>query len=92
METVTTKEKIVNNSNSISEEEQKQLKDVQTKTQTLVIELGEIEMIKIQLEKRYNSAKEYLEKVEEEEKKFTEALFKKYGKINLNTETGEITK
>jgi len=92
METVTTKEKIVNNSNSITKEEKKQLIDVQTKTQTLVIELGEIEMIKIQLEKRYNSAKEYLEKVEEEEKTFTEALFKKYGKINLNPETGEITK
>ena len=70
----------------------KQLKDVQTKTQTLVIELGEIEMIKIQLERRKNKAKSYLEKVEEEEKKFTEALFKKYGKINLNPETGEITK
>jgi hypothetical protein len=44
----------------LTEEEKTTLKDLQTKTESLVVELGEISMIKIQIENRYETAKSYL--------------------------------
>jgi len=73
-------------------EEKTTLKDIQTKSQSLVVELGEISMIKIQIENRYESAKSYLTEISNQEKEFTKTLFDKYGKFNLDPETGEIIK
>ena len=92
METVTTTERVMENPKSINEEEKKILKEIQSQTQSLVLELGEIEMIKIQLEKRYKQAKDFLSDVEKKEKEFTESIFKKYRKINLNPKSGDFTK
>jgi hypothetical protein len=76
----------------LTEEELKTLREIQTETQSLVIELGEIEMIKLQIENRYNTAKEFLHNVENKEKNFTQLVFEKYGRSNINPETGEIIK
>ena len=86
---------IVSNTESkkfLEKEELKKLKSIQTETQAIILELGEIEMMKIQLEKRKNNAKSFLEELEKREKDFTDSIFQKYGKINLNPETGEINK
>jgi len=80
------------NKKFLEKEELKSLKSIQTETQAIILELGEIEMIKIQLEKRKNKAKSFLEELEKREKDFTDSIFQKYGKINLNPETGEINK
>jgi hypothetical protein len=85
METVTEKKFLTN-------EELQQLKDIQSKTQIIVLELGEIEMIKIQLENRYKEAKEFLENLSTQEKEFTNSVFEKYGKSSINPNDGEITK
>ena len=71
METVTTTERVMETPKSINEEEKKILKEIQSQTQSLVLELGEIE---------------------KKEKEFTESIFKKYGKINLNPKSGDFTK
>ena len=76
----------------LTEEEKTALKDIQTKTESLVVELGEISLIKIQIENRYETAKSYLTEVSNQEKEFTKTLFDKYGKFNLDPETGEIIK
>jgi hypothetical protein len=76
----------------LTEEEKTTLKDLQTKTESLVVELGEISLIKIQIENRYETAKSYLTEVSNQEKEFTKTLFDKYGKFNLDPETGEIIK
>jgi phosphopantetheine adenylyltransferase len=47
-------------------------------------------MIKIQIENRYENAKSYLTEVSNQEKEFTKTLFDKYGKFNLDPQTGEI--
>lgn len=85
METVTEKK-------VLEESELTQLKDLQDKTKALVFELGEIEMIKIQLDVRRNQAEEFLLKTSLEEQELTEKLIEKYGKSSVNPETGEITK
>lgn len=76
----------------LTEEELKNLKKIQKDTQALIIELGEIEMIKLQLETRSKNAKEFLTQVENEEKNFSQSILEKYGKSNINPETGEIIK
>jgi hypothetical protein len=76
----------------LTEEEKTTLKDLQTKTESIVVELGEISLIKIQVENRYESAKSYLTDISNQEKEFTKTLFDKYGKFNLDPETGEIIK
>jgi len=85
METVTEKK-------VLEESELTQLKELQDKTKALVFELGEIEMIKIQLDVRRNQAEEFLLKTSLEEQELTEKLIEKYGKSSVNPETGEITK
>jgi hypothetical protein len=76
----------------LTEEELNKLKEIQNQTQSIVLELGEIEMIKIQIERRHKDAKEFLNEVSNLEKTFTNSVFDKYGKCNINPETGEITK
>ena len=80
------------NKKFLEKEELKKLKSIQTETQAIILELGEVEMMKIQIEKRKNNAKSFLEELEKREKNFTDSIFQKYGKINLNPETGEINK
>lgn len=82
---------IVSEKKFLTEEEKNSLKEIQTKTQALIAELGEIELIKIQLEERYNNAKKFLTELGESEKEFTQLVFERYGKANINPETGEIT-
>jgi uncharacterized membrane protein len=82
---------IVSEKKFLTEEEKNTLKEIQQKTQALITELGEIELIKIQIENRYQEAKKFLVELSNKEKEFTQSIIDKYGKSNLNPETGEIT-
>jgi len=82
---------IVSEKKFLTEEELTTLKEIQSNTRALVSELGEIELIKLQIENRYNTAKQFLNDLSNQEKEFTQTIFKKYGKANLNPENGEIT-
>ena len=82
---------IVSEKKFLTEEEKNTLKEIQTNTQALIAELGEIELIKIQLEERHANAKKFLGELGEKEKEFTQSVFEKYGKASINPETGEIT-
>ena len=82
---------IVSEKKFLTEEEKNTLKNIQQKTQVLITELGEIELIKIQIENRYQEAKKFLIELSDKEKEFTQSIIDKYGKSNINPETGEIT-
>jgi|TARA_R110000772_G_scaffold227604_1_gene338374 hypothetical protein len=84
METVT-ENKVLN------QEELQTLKTIQEETQSLILELGEIELIKIQLGDRKEKSKEYLSELSQKEQDFTQSIFEKYGKVSINPTTGEIT-
>jgi hypothetical protein len=84
METVTDKK-------FLTDEEKALLTALQQKTQSLVVEFGEIEMVKAQLETRHDSAKKTLKDLADQEQNFTKTIFEKYGKSNIDPETGEIT-
>jgi len=83
---------IVSEKQFLTQEELQTLKTIQDQTQTLIVELGEIEMIKIQIESRYQNAKQFLSDLSNQEQDFTQSVFEKYGKATINPETGEIIK
>jgi len=85
METVTTNP-------VLSTDELQSLRDIQKQTQSLVLELGEIELMRLQLDDRHAEAKTKLTELSNLESQFNQSLYNKYGQINLNPETGEITK
>lgn len=71
-------------------EELEKIKEIQEETQILIYELGEIELFKLQLEERYNQSKSKLEILKSKEYNFNQEVLEKYGKININPNTGEI--
>lgn len=83
---------IVSEKQFLTTEELQNIKDIQSKTQSLILELGEIEMVKIQLENRYEIAKSFLKDLSNQEQDLTQKIFEIHGKSNINPETGEITK
>lgn len=84
METVT-ENKVLN------QEELQTLKTIQEETQALIVELGEIELIQLGLTERKERAKQFLAELNQKEKDFTGSVFEKYGRCNINPQTGEIT-
>jgi hypothetical protein len=82
---------IVSEKKFLTEEELTNFKQIQSDTRALIAELGEIELIKLQLEKRYENAKTFLDTLGEKEINFTQSIFNTYGKVNINPENGEIT-
>jgi hypothetical protein len=83
---------IVSEKKFLIEEELQTLQKIQSQTRALIAELGEIELIKLQLENRHETAKEFLNDLSISEQEFTQLVFEKYGKVNLNPDNGEITK
>ena len=83
---------IVTEKNVITQEELNELQDHLNKSQTLTLELGEIELVKIQIEMRYEEAKKILAELTKKEQKINKTITDKYGKISLDYKTGEYTK
>lgn len=81
---------IVTEKKFLTEEEFKTLQQIQEETQNVILELGQIELIKIQIEQRHVIAKEFLEDLSNREKQFTQLVFEKYGKSTIDPSTGEI--
>jgi hypothetical protein len=73
----------------LSQQELQQIKDLQTKSQAITSELGQIELFKIQIKQRRQNAEEYLKELEQEEKTLAEYLESVYGKGTINLQQGE---
>lgn len=82
---------IVSEKKFLTEEEKNTLKEIQQKTQVLILELGEIEMVKLQIENRHQTAKAFLNELATKEENFNQSIVEKYGRSSINPETGEIT-
>ncbi len=82
---------IVSEKKFLTEEESKTLREIQTRTRRLINELGEIELIKIQVENRRKNAEQFLADLTSQEQEFTQLILTTYGRVNIDPETGEIT-
>ena len=83
---------IVTEKNVLTQEELQNLQEHLNQSQTLTLELGEIELVKLQLETRYKAAKKTLVELTKKEQEINKAITDKYGKISLDYKTGEYTK
>ena len=75
----------------LEQKELEQLKELQSKSQQILLDLGEISYNEILLEERKNQTKRILFEIQDEEKTLKEFLISKYGdNLNIDLETGEI--
>ena len=82
---------IVTENKVLTQEEMQVLKSIQNETQALIVEFGEIELVKIQIVERKTQAKEFLSELTKKEQDFTQSVFGKYGKCTIDPQTGKIT-
>lgn len=73
----------------LQETELQQLKLIQQKNQAILLEFGQIELIKLDIESRADNAKAYLQQLREEEKTLSEFLEGIYGKGSIDLDKGE---
>ncbi len=77
--------------NKLSQEQLQQIKLIQQKNQSVVQELGQIQILKLQLQKREQTAQQYLEDLLEEQQTIAQEIEDAFGKGSVNIETGEFT-
>jgi hypothetical protein len=82
---------IVSEKKFLTKEELDQLHNIQKQTQDVIFELGEIEIIKLQLEQRHNNAKRVFSELTEIENNFSQKIYDTYGKVQIDPKNGEIT-
>jgi hypothetical protein len=73
----------------LTTEEIEKFQSIQQKNNLIVNELGNIELIKLQVEKRKNEALNFLQNLREEEQTFGKELSEKYGDGSIDIEKGE---
>ena len=75
----------------LTEKELKEVREIQDKTHSAVLELGQIELAKLQLKSRRESVEAFLIEISAEEQELAKHLEEAYGKGSINLQTGEIT-
>ena len=74
-----------------TEEELKQVQDIQRSYQNVQNQFGQLKMAQIRLDEQEIDLENSLKSIQEEEKKFLEGITEKYGEGSLNSETGVFT-
>lgn len=75
----------------LKEQELKQLQNFQQESEILVSQLGQISFQKLQLEKQEEFLKQKFDQLTEEEVLISKNLKEKYGNVNIDIKTGELT-
>lgn len=75
----------------LEEQELKQLQNFQQESEILISQLGQISFQKLQLEKQENFLKQKFDQLTEEEVLISKNLKEKYGNVNIDIKTGELT-
>jgi len=73
----------------LTQEELTTLQELQRNGQTIIEELGQIEVAKFSLEQRRTKAEQFLQDVQKQEQEFVQNITNKYGIGSVNPETGE---
>jgi hypothetical protein len=73
----------------LTQEELATLKELQQNGQTVIEELGQIELAKFSLEQRRAKTEQFLTDLQKQEQEFIQTITNKYGIGSINPETGE---
>ena len=74
-----------------TEEELKQVQDIQQSYANVQNQFGQMKMAQIRLDEQEVELEESLKSIQDDEKKFLDGITKKYGEGTLNPETGVFT-
>ena len=74
-----------------TEEELKQVQNIQLSYQNVQNQFGQLKMAQIRLDEQEVDLEEALKSIQSEEKKFFDGISDKYGQGTLNPETGVFT-
>lgn len=75
----------------LEEQELKQLHDFQNSSEILISQLGQISFQRLQLEKQEEFLKQKFDELTNKELEISKALKEKYGNVNIDLKTGELT-
>lgn len=75
--------------NKLTKEELQSLTDIRNKNNAVVQEFGNIALAQLDLDKRQENAENFLNNLRQEESNLAKELEDKYGRGNINLETGE---
>jgi len=75
----------------LEEQELKDLIDFQERSETLIGRLGQLQFKKLQIEKEEEYLKQQYEQIVSSEIEISSKLKEKYGDINIDIKTGDIT-
>ena len=73
----------------LTQEEIQQLSEIQQQNQSLALELGNLEITKIQIENRYDELVEFHNQLKSKEQELGKSLSDKYGNGSIDLEKGE---
>lgn len=73
----------------LTQEEMSQIETIRQESQTLIQELGQIELLRLDLKSRKDNALTFLDKLKQKEKELAQALETTYGKGTINLDKGE---
>jgi len=73
----------------LTKEELDQIKEIQTQNQSIVVELGNLEVAKIQIENRYDELVEFYNQMKVKEQDLGKQLSDKYGDGTIDIEKEE---
>lgn len=74
--------------------EQQELQDLKKLSQDqdmFIFELGQIQYSRLRLDEEENAIKQQVDTLRKREKEFADKIATKYGKVNVDMETGEIS-
>jgi uncharacterized protein YeaC (DUF1315 family) len=74
--------------------EQQELQDLKKLTQdqdAFIFQLGQLYYSRIRLDEDENAVKQQIDALRKQEKEFVDRITTKYGNVNINMETGEIS-
>ena len=74
-----------------TEEEMKQVQNIQRSYQNVQIQFGQLKMSQIKLDEQEVDLEDAYKNIQSEEKKFLDGITSKYGQGSLNPETGVFT-
>jgi hypothetical protein len=75
----------------LTQEELSQIEIIKQKSQAIVQELGQIELLNLDLKSRKDNALTFLQELKQEERTLAQALETAYGKGTIDLEKGEFT-
>jgi hypothetical protein len=75
----------------LTQEEMSQIETIKQESQALIQELGQIELLRLDLKSRKDNALTFLEELKQKERELAQALETAYGKGTINLDRGEFT-